>query len=131
MAEKAYITWDMVINEINGLQDSTFKYELVNMTTGESYGSGTFENITNEEGSNTITFSNNEEVLGYNRDYEFMLYLWIDGTLGNNSLDMSNQKFDFDMNCSITGTDNGTVTEQNVLMVFLQRTALSAFQALR
>ena len=59
MSEKAYITWNMVINEINGLQDKTFMYELVNNTTGLSYGSGNFENITS---GSTITFSNNEEV---------------------------------------------------------------------
>lgn len=117
VAEKAYITWEMVIKQINNLQDETVMYELVNNTTGESYGTGTFGNVTSEEGSNTIVFSNNNEVLAYNRDYEFTLYLWIDGTNGINSLDMTNETIDFDMACSITGTDQGTIAESNVLMI--------------
>ena len=130
VAEKAYIVWNMVVNEINGLQDETFKYELINNSTGESYGSGNFANITAEEGSNTITFSNDNEVLGYNVDYDFTLYLWIDGTLGENPIGMSNQIFDFDMNCNITGTDEGTIPKKNILML-VDETPVSTSKFLR
>ena len=109
MATNAFITWNLVINSINestlttsGLKHSSFKYELVNDTTGASYGTGNFENVT--EGT-TITLSTDKETLDYNKEYTFILYLWIDGTIGNNPLDMTNQPYNFDLNCNITGTD--------------------------
>ena len=109
MATNAFITWNLVINSINestlttsGLKHSSFKYELVNDTTGASYGTGNFENVSV---GTTITFSTDKETLDYNKEYIFILYLWIDGTIGNNPLDMTNQPYDFDLNCSITGTD--------------------------
>ena len=109
MAQNAFITWSLVINSINettlttsGLKHNSFKYELVNDTTGVSYGTGNFENVT--EGT-TINFSTDKETLDYNKEYIFILYLWIDGTIGNNPLDMASQPYNFDLNCSITGTD--------------------------
>lgn len=104
MADKAYITWDLVVNTISGLQDKTFVYELVNTTIGTVYtssGTGNFENVASGD---TITFSS-DELLDYNTDYEFTLYLWIDGTIGNNPLTMADQVFDFDISCNITGAD--------------------------
>ena len=105
----SFITWNLVINSINestlttsGLKHSSFKYELVNDTTGTSYGTGNFENVSV---GTTITFSTDKETLDYNKEYIFILYLWIDGTIGNNPLDMASQPYDFDLNCSITGTD--------------------------
>ncbi|MDY2803828.1 MAG: leucine-rich repeat protein, partial [Bacilli bacterium] len=53
----------------------------------------------------TITLSTDKETLDYNKEYTFILYLWIDGTIGNNPLDMTNQPYNFDLNCNITGTD--------------------------
>lgn len=103
MASKAYIEWNMVVNNIGELQHESFIYELVNTTTGVSYGSGNFSGITNEEGSNTIKFSNSEELLDYNVDYEFTLYLWIDGASFNNPYTMGGEDFNFDISCSITG----------------------------
>ncbi len=108
MASKAHITWDLVVNEIEGLQDKSFIYELVNTTTREPYGTGNFANITNTTGSNTITFSNDKEKLDYNQDYEFTLYLWIDGANFSNPITMANQVLDFDISCSITGTDDNS-----------------------
>lgn len=109
MATNATITWNLVVNRINtttttttGLKHNSFKYELINNTTGVSYGSGNFANITN---GSTITFSSTLETIDYDTNYEFILYLWIDGTLGDNPLDMADQTFDFDINCNITGTD--------------------------
>lgn len=109
MAPNAFITWNLVINSINestlttsGLKHSSFKYELVNDTTGTSYGTGNFENVSV---GTTITFSTDKETLDKNKEYIFILYLWIDGTIGNNPLDMASQPYDFDLNCSITGTD--------------------------
>lgn len=108
MATNAIITWNLVINSINestlttsGLKHNSFKYELVNDTTAVSYGTGNFENVTN---GTTITLSTDKETLDYNTEYTFILYLWIDGTIGNNPLDMANQPYNFDLNCNITGT---------------------------
>ncbi len=99
LAPEAYISWNMTVNEIGGLQDATFKYEMINSTTGASYGSGNFAYITDDT---TITFINEEETLALNTKYEFILYLWIDGTIGNNPVSMADQTFDFDMNCIIS-----------------------------
>ena len=108
MAPNAIITWKLKINSINestlttsGLKHKTFKYELVNSNTGVSYGTGNFENVS---AGDIITLSTTEETLDYNTEYTFTLYLWIDGTIGTNSLDMNNQPYDFDLSCSITGT---------------------------
>lgn len=109
MAQNAIITWNLKVNSINestltttGLKHKSFKYELVNTTTGVSYGSGNFESIS---AGTTKTMSTTTETLDFNTEYTFTLYLWIDGTIGNNPLDMSNQPYDFDLSCSITGTD--------------------------
>lgn len=109
MAQNAFITWSLVINSINettlttsGLKHNSFKYELVNDTTGVSYGTGNFENVSV---GTTINFSTDKETLDINKEYIFILYLWIDGTIGNNPLDMANQPYNFNLNCSITGTD--------------------------
>ena len=108
MATNAFVTWNLVVNSINettlttsGLKHKSFKYELVNDTTGVSYGTGSFENVTN---GTTITLSTDKETLDYNKEYTFILYLWIDGTIGNNPLDMTNRPYNFDLNCNITGT---------------------------
>ena len=101
MTSKAYITWDLVVNNIDELQHESFKYELVNSTTGVSYGSGNFSNINTETNSNTITFKNNEEKLLYDEEYEFILYLWIDGVNFNNPHIMGGKDFDFDISCNI------------------------------
>ena len=113
MATNAFVTWNLVVNSINettlttsGLKHKSFKYELVNDTTGVSYGTGSFENVTN---GTTITFSTDKETLDYNKEYTFILYLWIDGTIGNNPLDMTNQPYNFDLNCNITGTSTKIV----------------------
>ena len=78
LSEYASITWTLTINSINregtstsGLKHQTFKYELVNSSTGVSYGSGNFSNVIN---GSTITLSNATEKLAYNRDYTFVLY---------------------------------------------------------
>ena len=51
----AVITWNLTVNKLNkegdttsGLKDESFKYELKNKTTGVSYGSGNFADITDE-----------------------------------------------------------------------------------
>ena len=109
MAANAFVTWNLVVNSINdtslttsGLKHKSFKYELVNDTTGVSYGTGNFANVSN---GSTITISTDKETLDFNKEYTFILYLWIDGTIGNNPLDMANQPYNFDLVCNITGTD--------------------------
>lgn len=108
MAANAFVTWNLVVNSINdtslttsGLKHKSFKYELVNDTTGVSYGTGNFANVSN---GSTITISTDKETLDFNKEYTFILYLWIDGTIGNNPLDMANQPYNFDLVCNITGT---------------------------
>ncbi len=109
MAANAFVTWNLVVNSINdtslttsGLKHKSFKYELVNDTTGVSYGTGNFANVSN---GSTITLNTDKETLDFNKEYTFILYLWIDGTIGNNPLDMANQPYNFDLVCNITGTD--------------------------
>lgn len=111
MNTKASITWNMNIKEISGLQDASFKYEMINTSTGVSYGSGTFENIT---AGSTISFSNTEEALGFNLEYEFTLYLWIDGSIGNYQTSMADQILNFDIACELIGTDTGTINIPSV-----------------
>ena len=109
LSEYAYITWTLTINSINtattetaGLKHQSFKYELVNTTTGESYGSG---NFLGKDIGDTISFSNNTELLPYNVTNYFTLYLWIDGTIGKNDNDILNQTYSFDLVCDITGAN--------------------------
>lgn len=102
LGQKAIITWNMTINKINGLQDKTFIYELVNTTTGMTYGSGNFESL--GEGS-TIEFTNVNEQLDFNKEYEFTLYLWIDGENGDNPISMADQDFNFKLNCELKSID--------------------------
>lgn len=112
MAKNALISWSITVNKLStddtttdGLKNESFKYELKNETTGVSYGSGNFANITDE--NNIIILSTTEETLDYNTNYEFVLYLWIDGVrFDNNSLDMASQTYDFNVSCSITGVEN-------------------------
>ena len=101
MSSKAYISWELVINNISDLQHESFKYELINSTTGVSYGSGNFSDINAEPGSNKIIFENLEEKLTYDEEYEFILYLWIDGVNFNNPHTMGGKDFDFDISCNI------------------------------
>ena len=98
LGQEAYVSWTMKINKTNGLNHETFRYEMINTTTGASYGSGNFGDIT--DGS-IISFSNVSETLSINTKYEFTLYLWIDGTIGNNPLSMAGQELDFDMACTM------------------------------
>lgn len=118
LSEYAYITWTLTIDSINtqdtetnGLKHQSFKYELVNTTTGVSYGSGNFEG---KNVGDTITFSNNTENLAYDTNYTFTLYLWIDGTIGRNPSDMTDQTYQFSLVCDITG--EGTNKVQNRLI---------------
>jgi hypothetical protein len=102
----------MIVNEINSLNHATFKYEMINSTTGVSYGSGNFADITN---GSSITFSNKEEKLALNTIYEFTLYLWIDGTIGNNPLSMAGEQIDFDMNCTMFDEQGGSSGGTNLI----------------
>ena len=115
LSEYAYVTWTLTIDSINtqetetaGLKHQTFKYELVNTTTGVSYGSGNFQNL---DVGDTITFNNNTENLAYDTNYTFTLYLWIDGTIGTNPMDMTNQTYEFSLVCDITGEPTNKVNE--------------------
>lgn len=107
MVASAYITWNMTINTINELLNESFKYELINTTTGVSYGSGNFGDITEE--NNTISFSSSESIAN-KVDYEFALYLWIDGSTFNNPISMAGKGLDFDITCSIS---NSIITLDN------------------
>lgn len=101
MTTNAYITWNLKVNTINELLDESFKYELINTTTGASYGSGNFGSITEE--NNTIVFNNNEMIQS-KVEYNFTLYLWIDGNAFDNPISMAEKELDFDINCSISNS---------------------------
>jgi len=98
LIDGARISWNMFVKNIGNLNHETFKYEMINTTTGNSYGSG---NFADKKVGSYITFSNDTETLELDKPYEFVLYLWIDGTMGNNPLTMADQNFDFEMNCNI------------------------------
>jgi len=100
LAASLPIVWNMSVRRIGGLQHESFKYEFINSTTGVSYGSGNFKDVTTGSGGDLITFSNGSEELEINKEYEFTLYLWIDASLGNPST-MSGETLDFDMNCQL------------------------------
>ena len=131
LSEYAYITWTLTIDSINtpetetdGLKHRSFKYELVNTTTGISYGSGNFEG---KNVGDTITFSNNTENLAYDTTYTFTLYLWIDGTIGRNPMDMTDQTYQFSLVCEITGEPTNKVHNQ-IVPPIIEPTDASFFQ---
>ena len=112
LSEYAFVSWSLTINKINtpetlttGLKHRTFRYELVNTTTGVVYGSGNFAGV--QEGD-TIVIDNISETLAYNTDYTFTLYLWIDGAMGTNPMDMTDQTYEFDLVCNMTGAPKST-----------------------
>ena len=131
LSEYAFITWTLTIDSINtqdtetdGLKHRSFKYELVNTTTGVSYGSGNFEG---KDVGDTITFSNNTENLAYDTNYTFTLYLWIDGTIGRNPSDITDQTYQFSLVCDITGEGTNKVHEQIVPPITVEPTDASLF----
>lgn len=98
LATVARIIWNIRVNTLGTLKHNTFKYELVNDTTGQSYGTGNFGSV---NAPSTIPLSNSE-LLNSGTNYDFTLYLWIDGNEVNPST-MADTNFDFDINCNITG----------------------------
>ena len=108
MAPNAQVVLELNVNKLNnagevqGLKHNSFKYEMVNTTSNKSYGSGNFSTIS--EGDK-IKFQNASDILVSGNTYTFTLYLWIDGTIGENPIEMTEQPYDFDIFCNITGTD--------------------------
>ena len=109
LSEYAYVTWTLTVDSIdNALKDATFKYELVNSTTGVSYGSG---NFSGKSAGDTITLSNNTENLEYDQNYTFTLYIWIDGTMGDNPFAMTEKAYSFSLVCNVTGEGTNKVQD--------------------
>lgn len=109
----ATLAWNINVKDINGLQHETFKYELINTTTGTTYSSPTGNNFKDIVSGNTLSLTNESEILRFGQEYEYTLYLWIDGTMGNNPLEMADQIFNFDINCTITGIEISQVNLDN------------------
>ena len=109
LSEYAYVTWTLTLTSIDsGLIHATFKYELVNSTTGVSYGSG---NFSGKAAGDTITLSNNTENLEYDQNYTFILYIWIDGTIGDNPFTMADKDYSFNLVCNVTGEGTNKVQD--------------------
>ena len=64
MAPDAVISWELEVNALkndndttDGLKDESFRYELKNKTTGVTYGSGSFNEITDDNNIITLLLS--------------------------------------------------------------------------
>lgn len=113
ISKYASVTWNLEITSINedslltsGLKNASFKYELINTTSGDVYGRGDFSGV--NEGD-IITLSSGSDTLLYDTNYTFTFYLWIDGKMANAS-DMINQPYSFNLTCNMVGTpDNANL----------------------
>ena len=97
------VDFKLRINSIDsGLNHSTFKYNLVN-ASGTSVKSGNF--ATNKAGDviDLLTLSSTNGTLSTSLS-SYTLYVYIDGTMGDNPSSMMNQSFDFSLD--ITGTNS-------------------------
>ena len=72
-----------------------------------------FNKLKEECGIFGIYAKNSEENLAYNTNYTFTLYLWIDGTIGANPMDMTNQTYQFSLVCDITGEGTNKVQDKS------------------
>ena len=97
------VDFKLRINSIDsGLNHSTFKYNLVN-ASGTSVKSGNF--ATNKAGDviDLLTLSSTNGTLSTSLS-SYTLYVYIDGTMGDNPSSMMNQSFDFSLD--VTGTNS-------------------------
>ena len=115
------VDFKLRINSIDsGLNHSTFKYNLVN-ASGTSVKSGNF--ATNKAGDviDLLTLSSTNGTLSTSLS-SYTLYVYIDGTMGDNPSSMMNQSFDFSLD--VTGTNSSLERETSA------NTAVTMIEAL-
>ena len=115
------VDFKLRINSIDsGLNHSTFKYNLVN-ASGTSIKSGNF--ATNKAGDviDLLTLSSTNGTLSTSLS-SYTLYVYIDGTMGDNPSSMMNQSFDFSLD--VTGTNSSLERETSA------NTAVTMIEAL-
>ena len=122
-ATKGDVTVDfkLRINSIDsGLNHSSFKYNLVN-DSGTSVKSGNF--ATNRAGDviDLLTLNSTNGTLSTSLS-SYTLYVYIDGTMGDNPSSMMNQSFDFSLD--VTGTNSSLERETSA------NTAVTKIEAL-
>ena len=122
-ATKGDVTVDfkLRINSIDsGLNHSTFKYNLVN-ASGTSIKSGNFATSKAGDVIDLLTLSNTNGTLSTSLS-SYTLYVYIDGTMGDNPSSMMNQSFDFSLD--VTGTNSSLERETSA------NTAVTKIEAL-
>ncbi len=97
------VDFKLRINSIDsGLNHSSFKYNLVN-ASGTSVKSGDFATSKAGDSIDLLTLSNTNGTLSTSLS-SYTLYVYIDGTMGDNPSSMMNQSFDFSLD--VTGSNS-------------------------
>ena len=97
------VNFKLKINNIDsGLNHSSFKYNLVN-ASGTSVKSGNFSTSKAGDSISLYTLSTENNTLTTSIS-SYTLYVYIDGTMGDNPSSMMNQSFDF--NLDVTGSNS-------------------------
>ena len=92
--EAVTVDFKLTINSIDsGLNHSTFKYNLVN-SSGTSVKTGNFATSKKGDSINLLTLSTTDGTLTTSTTI-YTLYIYIDGTSGDNPSSMQNQSFNF------------------------------------
>ncbi len=122
-ATKGDVTVDfkLRINSIDsGLNHSSFMYNLVN-ASGTSVKSGNFATSKAGDVIDLLTLSSTNGTLSTSLS-SYTLYVYIDGTMGDNPSSMMNQSFDFSLD--VTGTNSSLERETSA------NTAVTVIEAL-
>ena len=102
------VDFKLRINSIDsGLNHSSFMYNLVN-ASGTSVKSGNFATSKAGDVIDLLTLSNTNGTLSTSLS-SYTLYVYIDGTMGDNPSSMMNQSFDFSLD--VTGTNSSLERE--------------------
>ena len=115
------VDFKLRINSIDsGLNHSSFKYNLVN-ASGTSVKSGDFATSKAGDSIDLLTLSSTNGTLSTALS-SYTLYVYIDGTMGDNPSTMMNQSFDFSLD--VTGTNSSLERETSA------NTAVTKIEAL-
>ena len=115
------VDFKLRINSIDsGLNHSSFKYNLVN-ASGTSVKSGDFATSKAGDSIDLLTLSSTNGTLSTALS-SYTLYVYIDGTMGDNPSSMMNQSFDFSLD--VTGTNSSLERETSA------NTAVTKIEAL-
>ena len=115
------VDFKLRINSIDsGLNHSSFMYNLVN-ASGTSIKSGNFATSKAGDVIDLLTLSSTNRTLSTSLS-SYTLYVYIDGTMGDNPSSMMNQSFDFSLD--VTGTNSSLERETSA------NTAVTVIEAL-